>query len=87
MDQRRALMHEVDEEMRRYINGESIFGEVIERVLESSDELTRQLVFFRVAGGDYRQATLTFHISETTYYARLRNFRRALITAITPPKE
>ena len=83
MVQRRRLNAEVDDEMRRYVNGQSAFNKEIELALERSDPLTRELVFFRASGGDYRQAVLKFHISESTYYSRLKSFRQTLILAIT----
>lgn len=83
MVQRRRLNAEVDDEMRRYIIGQSSFEKEIELALERSDPLTRELVFFRAQGGDYRQAVLKFHISESTYYSRLKSFRQSLILAIT----
>lgn len=84
MIQRRAINSEVDDEVKLFLNGNSHFQEQIAHALELVDPLTRQLVLFRAAGGDYRQACITFHISETTYYARLRHFRKMLITAIIP---
>ena len=83
MVQRRRLNAEVDDEMRRYLHGQSPFEHEIELALERSDPLTRELVFFRAHGGDYRQAVLKFHISESTYYNRLNRFRQSLILAIT----
>lgn len=83
MVQRRRLNAEVDDEMRRYIIGQSSFEKEIELALERSDPLTRELVFFRASGGDYRQAVLKFHISESTYYSRLKSFRQSLILMIT----
>ena len=83
MVQRRRLNAEVDDEMRRYIIGQSSFNNEIELALERSDPLTRELVFFRASGGDYRQAVLKFHISESTYYSRLNQFRQSLILMIT----
>ena len=83
MVQRRRLFAEVDDEVRRYINGQSRFNKHIEQALESSDELTRRLVLFRAKGGDYRQAMRRFNISESTFYRRIADFRRALIFKIT----
>ena len=83
MVQRRRLNAEVDDEMRRYFRGQSAFNKEIELALERSDPLTRELVSFRANGGDYRQAVLKFHISESTYYSRLNRFRQSLILAIT----
>ena len=64
--------------MRRYINGTSAFNNEIELALSKTDPLTRELVFFRAAGGDYRQATQLFFISDSTYYRRLKDFRQSL---------
>ena len=82
MVQRRRLNAEVDDEMRRYVNGQSAFNKEIELALERSDPLTRELVFFRASGGDYRQAMQKFHISASTYHRRLRDFRQSLIHLI-----
>lgn len=83
MVQRRRLNAEVDDEMRRFFRGQSAFNKEIELALERSDPLTRELVSFRAHGGDYRQAVLKFHISESTYYSRLNRFRQSLILTIT----
>lgn len=82
MVQRRRLNKEVDDELRRYVRGESNFGKEIELALDKSDDLTRELVFFRANGGDYRQAMLRFSISEYRYYRRLRDFRQLLTLMI-----
>ena len=82
MLQRRSQHAEADDEMKRFLQGISPHMKRIDRVLDLTDPLTRQLVLFRAAGGDYRQACRLFSISETTYYARLRLFRKMLMTAI-----
>ena len=83
MVQRRRLNHEVDDEVKKFLDGNSPFKKEIELALERSDPLTRELVFFRAKGGDYRQAISKFHISESTYYKRLNDFRQSLILMIT----
>ena len=82
MVQRNRLFKEVDNEVRRYVVGNSAFNEQIETALENADPLTRELVFFRARGGDYRQAIQKFHISASTYHRRLRDFRLSLINLI-----
>ena len=82
MVQRRRLNAEVDDEVRRYLLGQSHFKNEIELALQRSDPLTRELIFFRANGGDYRQAMRKFHISDSTYYKRLHDFRQSLIMII-----
>ena len=82
MVQRTRLFKEVDNEVRRYVIGNSAFNEQIEIALANADPLTRELVFFRARGGDYRQAVQQFHISESTYHRRLRDFRQSLINLL-----
>ena len=83
MVQRHRLFKQVDDECRRFLDRSSAFNNEIELALERSDPLTRQLVFFRAQGGDYRQAIQKFHISASTYHRRLRDFRQSLINLIT----
>ena len=82
MGQRRRLNHEIDDEVRRYIQGQSHFGKEIELALQRADPLTRELVFFRANGGDYRQACLKYYISDSQYYKRLNDFRQSLVLLI-----
>ena len=83
MTQRTVKLRAVDEEMRRYIQGTSELAEGIKATLDAADPLTRELVLFRAEGGDYRLACRLFNVSSTTYYNRLANFRRELISVIT----
>lgn len=82
MIQRRRLFKEIDEEIRRYFDHHSQFDAQIEQALERADPLTRELVFFRASDGDYRQAMQRFHISESTYYKRIRDFKLSLVNLI-----
>lgn len=84
MTQRRALNSQIDDEVRRWLNGDSTFAKYIELALERSDPLTRKLVLFRAAGGDYRQAMMKFNISDSQYYRRLQLFRQSLIHIVSP---
>ena len=86
MTQRAVLFKAVDEEMRRFVEGKSELADGLQATLDACDPLTREIVLFRAFGGDYRAACMKLNISSSTYYQRLRDFRRSLIAVITSKK-
>jgi len=82
MVQRRALNGRIDDEVRKYLRGESAFAKQIESALSEVDTLTRELVLHRAKGYDYRQSMSAFHVSDSQYYRRLQHFRQSLVLLI-----
>ena len=82
MVQRRALNSRIDDEVKKYLRGESSFSKQIEFALSEADTLTRELVLHRAKGFDYRQSMNAFSISDSQYYRRLQHFRQSLVLFI-----
>lgn len=74
----------IDVALREYFAGaETVWKTSIEKALDQTDPLTRELVENRARGHDWRQITRKFCISAGAYYRRLQMFRQSLILIIT----